>query len=142
MHVQCVPMQRESLLPLVTRLGQAFAARGMGAHARMLRVYFLALRHGLADSRNAVRVSLNEEAVLQWLRTLRVPPFDSEAEGGYHVQQRGEGCGTCAALGETPTVITDAVFPGGARMRCRSCGSLWLEEDAPAQNAKGPHGVP
>jgi hypothetical protein len=79
-----------------------------------------------------VRVSLTEEAVLEWLRTLRVPPFDSEAEGGYRVQRRGEGCGTCAARGETPTVITDAVFPGGARMRCRSCSSIWLEEDAAA----------
>ena len=135
-------MQREPLLHLVTRLGQAFTARGMGAHARMLRVYFLALRHGLADSRNAVRVSLTEEAVLEWLRTLRVPPFDSPEEGGYRVQRRGEGCGTCAARGETPTVITDAVFPGGARMRCRSCGSLWLEEDAPAQKHEGRHGVP
>ena len=135
-------MQRESLLQLVTRLGHAFTARGMGAHARMLRVYFLALRHGLADSRNAVRVSLTEEAVLEWLRTLRVPPFDSPEEGGYRVQRRGEGCGTCAGRGETPTVITDAVFPGGARMRCRSCGSLWLVEDAPPENAKGPHGFP
>jgi len=135
-------MQREPLLHLVTRLGHAFTARGMGAHARMLRVYFLALRHGLADSRNAVRVSLTEEAVLEWLRTLRVPPFDAAEEGGYRVQPRGEGCGTCAARGETPTVITDAVFPGGARMRCRSCASVWLEEDAPAQKHEGRHGVP
>lgn len=122
-------MERDELLGRVWRLGEAFKARGMDAHARMLRGYWLLVRHGLAKGPKAqVQLSLDADAVDEWLRTLRVPPFDA-AEGGYPVQRPGEGCRPCARSGDTPTVVTELIFPGGARMRCRTCGTRWLEDE-------------
>ena len=120
-------MQHDELLGHVVRLGRAFTARGMEAHARMLRLYYLALRHGLASPHKPVRLSISPEAVVEWLRTLRVPPFES----AYPVRLHGTGCATCRSAGQTPSLLTERVFPGGARMRCGTCGAVWLEEEAP-----------
>ena len=118
-------MHRDEWSEHLARLGDAFVRRGMAAHARLLRLYWLAMRHGLLGPDGKLEVRLTREGLLEWLRTLRVPPFHA----AYAVQRRGEGCRACAASGAQPTVLTDAVFPGGARMRCRTCGSVWLEDD-------------
>ncbi len=107
------------------RLGRAFKARGMGAHARALRVYYLAVRHGLVNGERAtVKVEWNADAVKEWLRVLRVPPWDRS----YPVRPRGSACSKCPRADghpvETTTLLT---FEGGAKMGCRRCNDAWLE---------------
>jgi hypothetical protein len=127
-------MQRDELLQHVVRLGRAFTGRGMEAHARMLRLYYLALRHGLASPRQPLRLSISADAVIEWLKTLRVPPF----EATYPVRPRGTGCASCRPGGQAPMLVTEVVFPGGARMRCNTCGAVWLEQEPPDWRMRRP----
>lgn len=118
-------MERLALMGWVAALGRAFGRLGMKAHVRALRIYFLALRHGLTTGeRHAVKVDFNEEAITEWLRVLRLPPF----ERAYPVRPRGSTCGRCPRGEghpvETSTLLT---FSGGAKMGCRACGEVWLE---------------
>jgi len=109
----------------VTLLGRAFRARGMDQHLRDLRIYYLALRHRLAS--NKLQLNWSEAFVIEWMKTLRVPPF----ERSYPVLTRGAACPRCPKT-HAASVCTDRVFPGGARMSCQICGCEWLEEEAPA----------
>ena len=69
-----------------------------------------------------MKAQLTREGVLEWMRTLRVPPF----EAAYVVQPRGHGCRTNAKDGAQSTLFTDAISPGGARSKCRTCDDVWL----------------
>jgi hypothetical protein len=120
-------MDPTRLAGLVVTLGRAFRARGMRSHLTTLRLYFLALRHGLTSGGgHALRAEWSEEAVLDWLRILRVPPYERD----YPVRARGSRCLRCPRDDghpvETATLVT---FEGGAKMGCRACGSAWLEYD-------------
>ncbi len=120
-------MLREELLPLVVRLGRAFARRGMREHALKLRLYYFALRHKMTRG-NDLEVRWSERLVVDWMKTLRVPPYDSALP----IRPRASSCTSCKQRGQQPWIFTDGVFPGGVRMRCQSCGEIWLEEDATA----------
>ncbi len=117
-------MRREELLHHVTKLGRAFRARGMNQHLRELSVYYLALRHRLTSDK--LQLNWSEAFVIDWMKTLRVPPFEIT----YPLRGRGAPCPKCPAA-EGASICTDRLFPGGARMRCQSCGSEWLEQEAP-----------
>jgi hypothetical protein len=120
-------MGREELLGTVERLGREFVRRGMAAHARKLRLYYLALRHRLASAgKHEVDVRWSEELVLEWFKVLRLPPF----QHAYEVRPRGAGCGKCQKTTNDRTALhTEQSFPGGAKMSCYACGAVWLEED-------------
>lgn len=97
----------------------------MDQHVRDLRIYYLALRHRLTS--NKLQLNWSEAFVIEWMKTLRVPPF----ERSYPLRARGAPCPSCPDTAAS-SVCTDRVFPGGARMRCQNCGCEWLEEEAPA----------
>jgi hypothetical protein len=119
-------MDRRELLSRVTRLGRAFRALGLEDQAHRLRLYWLAVRHGVVRGRNEVDVKWNEKLVEQWLEALRLPPF----EDALPVRAAGAGCGRCGvAQGTVPSGRTELVFPGGARLKCQTCGQVWLELD-------------
>ena len=119
---------REELLAWVRRLGKAFVDRGMSEHAGRLRVYFLAVRQGLTSGAHRVEVHWSERMVVEWLKTLRLAPFES----AYGVRPRGAGCPDCPASRQArDAIFTDVTLPGGSRMRCDACGAIWLEEDSP-----------
>jgi len=120
-------MGSDELLRRVEQLGREFVRRGMEVHARKLRVYYLALRHRLASPhKGEVEVRWSEERVLEWLKVLRLPPF----EGVYGVRPWGSGCLRCEKTGNDRTSIhTEQTFPGGAKMSCYACGDVWLEEE-------------
>jgi len=124
---------RRQLLTHVRRLGQVFARRGMGEHVRKLRLYYLALLHDLTTKGNDLDVKWTESFVLEWMRTLRIPPF----EEAYEKRRFGSTCNRCGAVRGAPGgVLTECVFPGGARMRCQGCGSAWIEEGMGAGGAE------
>lgn len=117
-------VHQAELLRYVTLLGKAFRGRGMDQHLRDLRVYYLALRHGLTSNKLEIRWS--DAFVIEWMKTLCVPPF----EKAYPLRPRGGACPRCPQ-GASPSICTDCVFPGGARMRCQTCGAQWLEDELP-----------
>lgn len=121
-------MATEDLLQRVERLGREFVRRGMDAHARKLRIYYLAVRHRLASPLTGeVDVRWSEERVLEWLKLLRLPPYES----AYPVRPRGAGCPRCEKSTNDRTALhTEQTFPGGSKMSCHACGAMWLEEDA------------
>lgn len=122
-------MRRDELMPLVVRLGGEFQRRGMKDHSQKLRVYFLALKHGLDSGAREVRVHWTENLVLEWLRLLRIPPYDRS----YAIRPRASRCDKCPPdRSSQPAVNTEAVFPGGSKMRCQVCGAVWVEEEAAA----------
>ena len=120
-------MGSDELLRRVEQLGREFVRRGMDVHARKLRIYYLALRHKLASPhKGEVDVRWSEERVQEWLKVLRMPPY----EAAYEVRPRGSGCRRCEKTGNDRTSIhTEQTFPGGAKMSCYACGDVWLEED-------------
>ena len=112
------------LLELVATLGAAFRERGMQEQLRRLRLYWLATRHGLLKGRNELDVKWSEAHVIDWMKTLRLAPF----EGAYTERKPGSGCPTCPSeQGMIPSARVDLVFPGGARLKCNSCGAQWVE---------------
>ncbi len=119
---------KRELLELVRRLGVEFARRGM-PEVEVLRLYYVALDEDLAGRLNELSIQWSEAHTLEWMRTLRVPPF----ENAYPVRRFGSGCDRCGAIrGNAKGALAEVVFPGGARMRCQTCGAVWLEEDRAA----------
>jgi hypothetical protein len=117
---------RLQLLEYVRLLGAEFARRGMRQHVSKLRVYYVALKKGLTTPGHDLEVKWTEPFVIEWLKTLRVPPF----EKAYPVRPRGSPCSRCQKSREQQSaVFTDSNFPGGTKMRCRGCGTAWLEMD-------------
>ncbi len=58
--------QRKGLVKMVETLGREFVRRGMHTHAAKLRVYYLALRRGLATpGRSEVDVHWSESLVVE-----------------------------------------------------------------------------
>jgi hypothetical protein len=127
-------LSREALLQHVERLGREFVRRGMRAHAQKLRLYYLALQKGLASPRHEVDVHWNEPFVLEWLRTLQLPPYAD----AYPVLPRGASCPRCQQRGAQPSTRTECVFEGGVRMRCGTCEAVWLEAEGPAPARPAP----
>jgi hypothetical protein len=110
----------------VRRLGFEFARRGM-PEVEMLLIYFQALETDSVHELPDLHVFWTEDLTLEWMKTLQIPPFES----AYEVRPFGASCAACErakVLG--PAVrrsATEVVFPGGARIRCLSCGGAWLE---------------
>jgi len=114
------------LLDLVTRLGEAFRERGMDEQVRRLRLFWLAAKHGLLKGRNELDVRWSEAHVIDWMKTLRLPPFEQTLP----LRAQGQGCPTCPPEpGQVPSGRVELVFPEGTRLRCESCGAQWLELD-------------
>jgi hypothetical protein len=109
------------LLERCTTLGREFGRRRMRKHVAELRRFYVATR----DCRSAGS-SWNETFIDEWLAALQLPPFERALE----VQARGVGCSRCNSNpGAVPSVRTQMVFPGGARMCCNECGRRWLEPE-------------
>lgn len=123
--VRAFSMDRPALIRLLSSLGAEFRRREMASHLRHLRLYYLGLRHRLDVGRERrVEVHWTEEMVVEWMRLLRLPPY----QAAYPVRERGGmGCRRCENA--PGTVVTVAVFPGGAKLRCRGCEAVWLEVD-------------
>jgi hypothetical protein len=116
-------MNRDQLLEWVTRLGREFVRRGMPEHARLLRLYYLAVERGLDSKRHEVQLHWNSTLVVDWMKNLQLAPW----QVALRVRAEGSSCQSCRRVaGATPTVRTEATFPGGARMRCGTCGDAWL----------------
>lgn len=132
-------MRREELLGLVTRLGREFSRREMKEHVRVLRLYYLALSHGLVRGGASIDVHWNEAQTTTWLEALRVPPFEHALER----RPLNSPCPICSTkklapgeLAPHPASVRALQFPGGARKDCVQCGSRWLElEDAELPSA-------
>ncbi|MHB8877822.1 MAG: hypothetical protein ACYC8T_29365 [Myxococcaceae bacterium] len=119
-------LPRPQLLAHVTALGREFVRRGMRQHVQRLRLYYLAVKKGLASPSNELDVKWNEPFVIEWLKILQVAPFD----GAYPVRPRGSRCVRCPETrNEQASLFTDTNFPGGSKMRCQACGAVWLERD-------------
>src|SRR4051794_2232848 len=118
-------LRRDQLLLHVQVLGHAFVRRGMRQHASKLRVYYLAVRGGLTgQSNHTLDIHWSSDFVVDWMRTLRLPPFQHDLP----LRASHGGCERCPRTSnERPGVHTDLSFPGGARMRCQKCGAVWLE---------------
>ena len=120
-------MNRLQLLQCVAKLGAAFIRRGMEQHAANLRIYYVAIHRRLAQG-NKVDLHWSEPFVVEWMKTLRIPPYQL----AYECRPRASACARCGRRPNTePTASTECVFPGGARMRCQSCGAVWLEDEWP-----------
>ena len=116
-----------SYFEMVVRLGREFVRRGMHEHARALRLYYVALRAGLAQRGAKVDVRWDRALTEEWMKTLRLHPFD----GHYEVRLPGVPCLRCRAPkgNDRSSARTEVVFPGGARMRCDCCGARWLVDE-------------
>jgi hypothetical protein len=127
-------MDRAALLAMVKRLGDEFRRRGMRTHVAPLRVYWLALRHGLVqDAEHALRLTLSEETVVEWLKVLRLPPY----QDAYRVRPTGSACPSCVgADGRASEVSTERTFPEGRKVVCLGCRSAWLEME-PSRLGRG-----
>jgi hypothetical protein len=73
-------MDRSRLLPLIAQLGDEFSRRNMADHLRQLRLYYLAVKHRL-DVRGRVRVDWSADMVVEWMRTLRLRPYEDALLG-------------------------------------------------------------
>ncbi len=93
------------------RLADVFKKRGMREHVRAL---------GRRD--------WSEGFVREWMRYLRVPPYD----GDYPVLHRGAPCPRCGSVSADRTAtgtLICANFPGGWAERCLGCQTIWLHEE-------------
>lgn len=116
---------RAELLHYVERLGREFVRRGMNDHARRLRLYYLALKHGLTTKGNDVEFRWSEAFVVEWMRTLKVPPYKDD----YPSRPRNSKCLKCNDRSSQPSITTVGSLPDGAKMRCGTCGAIWIETD-------------
>ena len=112
-------IDRDQLLDFVVALGCEFSRRGMPDHCQRLRLYYLALVHGLDTSRHRVEVHWDEDLVIEWMRLLRLPPHRD-----HYPLRDTTACGRCES--RPGTVVTKGVFPGGAKLECLQCGAQWI----------------
>jgi hypothetical protein len=117
-------LPREMLLRYTSAVGREFAQRGM-PQVRPLRLFYLAVRDDLIPGHHRLEIAWSEALTLEWMRTLRVEPF----EQAYPVRPFGSSCGCGAVRGTPAGALVHCVFPGGARMGCQSCEAVWLEVD-------------
>lgn len=118
----------DELLDQVRALGAEFVRRGMDREALSLRLYFLALRKKLVRGPEAelTAATWSRSQTLEWLRLLRVPPWDS----AYHLGTRGAPCRRCKpGKGGPPAAVEEHRWPGGALMRCSGCSTRWVLDD-------------
>jgi hypothetical protein len=128
-------MDREALLQMVHRLGGEFRRRGMRTHVTPLRVYWLALKHGLVqDEEHALHLALSEETVVEWFKLLRLPPY----QGAYSVRPPGSVCPDCPPPeGRANEVTTERTFPDGRKVVCLACRRSWLELEPSSRLGRG-----
>jgi hypothetical protein len=126
-------MDRDTLVAMVRQLGEEFRRRDMRAHVGPLRIYWLALRHGLVrDERHALQLTLSEETVVEWFKLLRLPPY----QDAYAVRPPGSACANCAP-GGSGEVAAERTFPDGRKMTCLVCHSTWLEMEGTSRMGRG-----
>ncbi len=128
-------MDRDALLAMVHRLGEEFRRRDMRTHLAPLRIYWLALRHGLVqDDTHALHLTLSEETVVEWFKLLRLPPYQK----AYPVRPTGAPCPACGPRGAADgELTTERTFPGGRKVVCLSCRSAWLEVESVTRLGRG-----
>lgn len=120
-------MDGTTFLRYLGQVQQELERRGMGGEAAGLRLYALAARHELHPPSGGLEVCWSEPAVLEWLKTLQLPPFRDT----YPVQEAGVPCLRCRQpKGHQPSGRRECVFPGGARLRCDNCGAVWLVKES------------
>lgn len=105
---------------MIRALGREFARRGMEGHVRRLRIYFWAIEHDLAEHGHRVDISWDRQLSLEWMRVLHVPPYQTD-----YAVRRVAACPSCSDP-RPGSVLTRLVFPGGAKMECKACGSIWV----------------
>ena len=116
---------KSQLLTYVERLGTIFARQKM-PHVKPLRLFYLAAEHDLLLGQNDLDIQWSEDETVEWMRTLRVPPFHTV----YRVRPMGSLCARCRGASKiAKPALIEATFPGGARKRCPSCNAVWIEED-------------
>jgi len=128
-------MDRTALLEMVQTLGDEFRRRGMRTHVAPLRIYWLALRHGLVhDEQHGLHLTLSEETVVEWFKLLRLPPY----QRAYVVRPTGSRCPTCPPKeGRAGEVASERTFPDGRKMVCLDCRSAWLEMEPSSRLGRG-----
>ena len=128
-------MERESLLRMVHLLGGEFGRRGMRTHVAPLRIYWLALKHGLVqDEQHGLHLALSEETVVEWFKLLRLPPYQT----AYPVRPTGSACPECQPReGSAGEVTTERTFPDGRKMVCLDCRTSWLEIEPSSRLGRG-----
>ncbi len=116
---------RPDLVKMVGVLGREFVRRGMHAHAAKLRIYYLALRRGLATpGKSEVDVHWSEALVVEWFKLLRMPPY----EKAYPVRAAQSHCSRCKERpnNQGGSFQTESTFSGGWKVTCSNCGEAWL----------------
>jgi hypothetical protein len=133
-------MEDDALLAMVQCLGDEFRRREMRAHLVPLRIYWLALRHGLVrDERHGLQLTLSEDTVVEWFKLLRLPPY----QNAYPVRPTGSACPTCARRdGRASQVSTERTFPDGRKMACVDCHTAWLEVEPASRLGRGSDAPP
>ena len=127
-------MERDALLAMVHRLGEEFRRRDMRTHLTPLRIYWLALRHGLVeDEAHALHLSLSEETVVEWFKLLRLPPY----QHAYPVRPTGTACPACAPRAREGELSTERTFPGGRKVVCLARRTAWLEVEPATRLGRG-----
>ncbi len=114
-------MHRSRLLQLVTLVGRELVLRGMRDHAKVMRLYYLAVHYGLTSGKHAVDLRWDEDFIVEWARLLGLPPHATD----YQVRPRHSKCARCPD--ERDSIRTEVVFVGGAKFRCVNCGAVWVE---------------
>jgi hypothetical protein len=118
-------LARGDLVAHVIALGRAMRKRGMDEHVRVLKAYYLALKHGLTTGRHNLEIRWDEEHVIEWMKILRLAPHEKD----YELRPRGSRCDRCRSGGKASDVHTESTFPGGSKMKCYACQAVWLERD-------------
>src|SRR5947207_9457628 len=67
---------------------------------------------------------------MEWLCLMRIEPFDRV----YAVLQRGSPCPRCRSSEArgAPATWTECTWPGGTKLHCTRCGTVWLQLDSGA----------
>lgn len=126
---------------LVRAVGHEFHKRKMADHLRPLRLYWLALNHGLLPSSRLLRVDWDARLTEEWAKLFKLPGHKP-----YPEKPRGSRCPCETTQGHPVDTHTAMTLPWGIKVHCRACGSQWIENDprrpqdggaaqAPASNA-------